>query len=47
MAVIKIKNLKKYDGRVKAVNNVSVVVEMAEIFGFLGPKGAGERPVSV
>lgn len=40
--VIKIENLKKYFGKVKAVDGVSFDVNRGEIFGFLGPNGAGK-----
>lgn len=45
MAVIEVKNLKKYFGKIQtvyAVNGVSFEVEKGEIFGFLGPNGAGK-----
>lgn len=42
MKVIEIKNLKKYFGKVKAVDGVSFSVSAGEVFGFLGPNGAGK-----
>ena len=42
MAVIEVKNLKKYFGRTYAVDDISFSVEKGEIFGFLGPNGAGK-----
>lgn len=42
MQAIEIKNLKKYFGKVQAVNNISFSVAQGEIFGFLGPNGAGK-----
>jgi len=42
MNVIEVKNLKKYFGKTKAVDNISFNVEKGEIFGFLGPNGAGK-----
>lgn len=42
MSAIEIKNLKKYFGETKAVDDISFKVEQGEIFGFLGPNGAGK-----
>jgi len=42
MPAIEVKNLKKYFGNVKAVDDISFSVEKGEIFGFLGPNGAGK-----
>lgn len=39
-AIIMVKNLKKYFGEVKAVNDISFQVGRGELFGFLGIKGA-------
>jgi ABC-2 type transport system ATP-binding protein len=39
---IEVKNLKKYFGKVKALDGISFEVEQGEIFGFLGPNGAGK-----
>ncbi len=42
MNIIEIKNLKKYYGKTKAVDDISFEVRKGEIFGFLGPNGAGK-----
>jgi len=40
--VIEIKNLTKYYGKTKGIENVSLSVNKGEIFGFIGPNGAGK-----
>jgi ABC-2 type transport system ATP-binding protein len=40
--ILKIKNLKKYYGKFRGVENVNLEVKRGEIFGFLGPNGAGK-----
>lgn len=42
MSVIDIKNLTKYYGKAKGIEDVSFKVEEGEIFGFIGPNGAGK-----
>ena len=42
MSVVEIQNLKKYFGKIKAVDDISLNVGKGEIFGFLGPNGAGK-----
>jgi len=43
--VIKVKNVTKYYGSVKAVENVTFDIDKGEIAGFLGPNGAGKSTV--
>lgn len=40
--IIEAENLKKYFGKVKAVDGISFSVERGELFGFLGVNGAGK-----
>lgn len=40
--MIKIKNLKKHYGKVKAVDSLNLNINEGEIFGFVGPNGAGK-----
>jgi ABC-2 type transport system ATP-binding protein len=41
-SIIEIKNLTKFYGRRKAVDDLSLTVEEGDIFGFVGPNGAGK-----
>lgn len=40
--VIEIKNLSKYYGKHRGIEDVNLTVEEGEIFGFIGPNGAGK-----
>jgi ABC-2 type transport system ATP-binding protein len=40
--VLKISNLTKHFGRIKAVNNVNLEVQRGQVFGMLGPNGSGK-----
>ena len=40
--IISVRNLKKFFGEVKAVNDISFDVRKGEVFGLLGPNGAGK-----
>jgi ABC-2 type transport system ATP-binding protein len=40
--VIETKNLTKYYGKIKGVEDLTFTVKKGEIFGFLGPNGAGK-----
>lgn len=40
--MIRIENLSKHYGKVKAVDSLNLEVQPGEIFGFLGPNGAGK-----
>lgn len=40
--IIVIKDLKKYFGKLHAVDGISLEIKKGEVFGFLGPNGAGK-----
>jgi ABC-2 type transport system ATP-binding protein len=40
--LIEVRNLKRYFGTTRAVDNVSFAFESGQIFGFIGPNGAGK-----
>lgn len=40
--IIQVRGLKKYFGKIKAVDDISFSVEKGELFGFLGVNGAGK-----
>jgi ABC-2 type transport system ATP-binding protein len=42
---IQVKNIYKFYGNIKALNNVSFNVKKGEIFGLLGPNGAGKTTI--
>jgi ABC-2 type transport system ATP-binding protein len=41
-SVIEMKNITRYYGNFRALNNISLSVEKGEILGLLGPNGAGK-----
>ena len=41
-SILEIRNLTKYYGKIKGVENLSLKLEEGEIFGFIGPNGAGK-----
>ena len=41
-SIIEIKNLTKYYGKIKGVENLNLELKEGEIFGFIGPNGAGK-----
>lgn len=42
MNIIEVRNLKKYFGKTKAIDDITFNVSSGESFGFLGPNGAGK-----
>jgi ABC-2 type transport system ATP-binding protein len=42
MEVIKISNVTKSYGKIKALDNLCLTIEQGEIYGFIGPNGAGK-----
>ena len=40
--ILKISNLTKHFGRIKAVNNLNLTVEKGMVYGILGPNGSGK-----
>ena len=42
MDIIETKDLTKYYGKIKGIENLNFTVKKGEIFGFLGPNGAGK-----
>ncbi len=41
-SILKIKNLKKYYGDIKGIDDVSITLNKGDIYGFIGPNGAGK-----
>ena len=42
MKAIETKNLTKFYGATKGIENVTLTVEEGDFFGFIGPNGAGK-----
>jgi len=42
MPLVEVINLKKYFGKIRAVDGISFTIEEGEIFGLIGPNGAGK-----
>ena len=42
MGIVDVKNLKKYYGSARGIEDVSFSIEEGEFFGFIGPNGAGK-----
>lgn len=40
--ILEVRNIKKYYGLKKGVENVSIKLEQGDIYGFIGPNGAGK-----
>ena len=40
--ILELKNLKKYYGQTRGIENVSLQLKPGEIYGFIGPNGAGK-----
>ena len=41
-SVLEITNLKKYNGKIRGVEDVSLEIKKGEVYGFIGPNGAGK-----
>ena len=40
--ILEIKNLKKYYGKIRGVENVSIRLNSGKVYEFIGPNGAGK-----
>ena len=40
--VLEVKHLKKYYGKIRGIEDVSIQLNKGEIFGFIGPNGSGK-----
>ena len=40
--VLELKNIKKYYGKTRGIENVSFKLQRGDIYGFIGPNGAGK-----
>ena len=45
--MVEVKNLTKFYGSIKAVDDISFTVETGEVLGFLGPNGAGKSTMNM
>ena len=40
--IIRVEHLKKYYGKTRGVEDVSLIIKVGETYGFIGPNGAGK-----
>jgi ABC-2 type transport system ATP-binding protein len=44
--IVRPENLTKDDGRHRALDGVDLAITRGEVFGYLGPNGAGRRDIA-